>query len=233
MFTPNQNAMGFPQGVPAQGVNPLEAQGAPATPAVQQVAPPAGFNIFQHAVAKVKAESTTARKPAWECTAVELRSYVTFKDVQAVSKRDPSQYHMRAFLSPRPIPMERILGNDAAGNPINTIVVPAQYKDAAEAQFREQVINGGHLDAVLLEVAQEIKKAKDEKANAPKKAPVNTAAADQAMADLAALSQASAPQFNTVPAQGVAPAQGTVPAYEAPVQAQGGIPGLSGIPNFG
>lgn len=231
MFTPNQNAVGFPQGlgVPAQGVNPLEAQGAPATPAVQQVAPPTGFNIFQHAVAKVKAESSSARKPAWECTAVELRAYVTFKDVQAVSKRNPAEYHMRAFLSPRPIPMERILGNDAAGNPINTIVVPAQYKDAAEAQFREQVVNAGHLDAILLEVAQEIKKAKDEKANAPKKAPVNTAAADQAMADLAALSQSGAPQF----AQGAAPIPNATPTYEAPVHAQGGIPGLSGIPNFG
>lgn len=222
---PNQ-----PQGfnpVAQQGVNPLEAQGTPATPAIQQVAPPAGFNIFQHAVAKVKAESSTGRKPAWECTALELRSYVTFKDVQAVSKRNPNEYHMRPFLSPRPIPMERILGNDAAGNPINTIVVPAQYKDAAEAQFRRDVIDAGHLDAVLLEVAQEIKKAKEEKAAAPKKAPVNTAAADQAMADLASLSQGqpvgqTPAQFGQVPAQ--------TPVYEQP---QGLPTNLSGIPNFG
>lgn len=216
---------------------------APTTPAsneVAQVAAPAGFNLFAYAVHKEKAESSNARKPAWECTVEELRERVTFRDVQAPSNRNSAEYHLRPFLSPKSLPLEEVLGADQHGNLINTIIVPAQYADAAKEKFIEQVVNQGYLDQILLRTAQEIKVAKEERAAAPKKAPVDTAAADAALADLEAANVAQAPAAPT--AAPVAPVAAPVaeqavqaaPAQAAPAQ---GIPQMpagmpAGIPNF-
>lgn len=167
--------------------------GTPATAEVVQVAAPAGFNVMQFAVHKAKAESSNSRTPVWECGVEELRSRVTFRDVQAVSNRNPNEYHLRPFLSPKSLPMEEVLGKDAAGNDINTIIVEAQYADAAKQQFLDMVVAPGHMDAVLLRVAQEIHQSKLERDAAPKKAPVDAAAGDAALADLEAMNAGGVP----------------------------------------
>lgn len=169
------------------------AQVAPASNEVQQVALPTDFNLMAFATHKEKAESSSARKPAWECTAEELRERVTFRDVQAPSNRNHAEYHLRPFLSPKSLPLEEVLGNDANGNPINTIIVPAEYAEGAKEQFLAQVVKPGYMDALLLRVAQEIKEAKEERDAAPKKAPVDTAAADAALSDLEAMNAQAMP----------------------------------------
>lgn len=198
--------------------------GTPATAEVVQVAAPAGFNVMQFAVHKAKAESSNSRTPVWECGVEELRSRVTFRDVQAVSNRNPNEYHLRPFLSPKSLPMEEVLGKDAAGNDINTIIVEAQYADAAKQQFLDMVVAPGHMDAVLLRVAQEIHQSKLERDAAPKKAPVDAAAGDAALADLEAMNAGGVPAM--APAM-VAPAgiPQAAPVAAAPVAAApAGIP---------
>lgn len=227
------------QVAPAMQAAPTAAVEAPASNEVAQVAAPADFNIMQFAVHKEKAESSNARKAPWECTVEELRERVTFRDVQAPSNRNNAEYHLRPFLSPKSIPLEKVLGNDQNGNPINTIIVPVQYQDAAKKQFIDQVVNQGYLDQLLLETAQELKIAKEERDAAPKKAPVNTEAADAALADLEAANVAQAapaPVAGGVPAgvpAGVPTEQAAPVAQAAPAMPQGAPMGMpAGIPNF-
>lgn len=214
------------------------AQAAPASNEVAQVAAPADFNIMAFAVHKEKAESSNARKAPWECTVEELRERVTFRDVQAPSNRNSAEYHLRPFLSPKSLPLEEVLGADANGNAINTIIVPAQYADAAKEQFINTVVNAGYLDQILLRTAQELKVAKEERDAAPKKAPVDTAAADAALADLEAANVAqAAPVAGGVPTgipAGVPTDQVAAPvAQAAPAMPQGAPMGMpAGIPNF-
>lgn len=189
-----------------------QAPTAPTTREVEQAAAPAGFDILQYATHKQKAESSSSRKSPWECTAVELRERVTFRDVQAVSKRIDTEYHLRAFLSPKPLDMSVVLGNNEDG-PINTIIVPAQYAEATKEQFMERVVKAGLLDNHLLEVAEQLRKDKEERDAAPKKAPVDTASADAALADLE-LAQNPVAQ---------APVAAAAPAMQAPVQAQAAV----------
>lgn len=210
-----------------------QAPTAPQTREVVQQAAPAGFDFMQYATHKAKAESSTSRKAPWECSVEELRERVTFRDVQAVSKRNDAEYHLRPFLSPKPLEMSSVLGNDQSGNPINTIIIPAELADATKDSFMERVVKAGLLDEQLLATAAQLKADKEERDAAPKKAPVNTAAADAALADLEATVN-TAP-VNTVPAQGVpagipaqgVPAQGVAPSMpnNIPVM-QGNIPSL-------
>lgn len=220
-----------PLGVPAAATT-AQAPTAPATREVPQTAAPAGFDIMQYATCKVKAESSSSRKPNWECTAAELRERVTFRDVQAVSKRNPAEYHLRPFLSPKSLELAPIFGENADG-PINTIVVPAELAEATKQQFIDRVVNSGALDSQLLEVAQQMKLDKEERDAAPKKAPVNTAAADAALADLEATVNVPVQVGVTAQAAPVAAPAQAAPAQQsfAPAQAPAmpaGIPTMPG-----
>lgn len=166
---------------------------AAASPAIAQVALPAGYSIMQLAAHKAPAEKVASRKPAWECSVEELRERVTFRDVQAVSKRDPAQYHCRMFLAPRPLEMSLTLGNDPQGNPLNTIVCPAQFTQAVQQQLTEYV-KAGHFDTALLKCAAELKDAKDNAKPKVKRAPVDKEAAAAALSELAS----TVPQTATV-----------------------------------
>lgn len=166
---------------------------AAASPAIAQVALPAGYSIMQLAAHKAPAEKVASRKPAWECSVEELRERVTFRDVQAVSKRDPAQYHCRMFLAPRPLEMSLTLGNDPQGHPLNTIVCPAQFTQAVQQQLTEYV-KAGHFDTALLKCAAELKDAKDNAKPKVKRAPVDKEAAAAALSELAS----TVPQTATV-----------------------------------
>jgi hypothetical protein len=185
--------------------NPFASVGglsvATASPAITQVALPAGYSIMQLAAHKAPAEKVASRKPAWECSVEELRERVTFRDVQAVSKRDPAQYHCRMFLAPRPLEMSLTLGNDPQGHPLNTIVCPAQFTQAVQQQLTEYV-KAGHFDNALLKCAAELKDSKDNAKPKVKRAPVDKEAAAAALSELA----------STVPQTAVAgfPAAGQV-----------------------
>lgn len=208
-----------------------QAPTAPTTREVTQAAAPAGFDILQYATHKQKAESSSSRKAPWECTAVELRERVTFRDVQAVSKRIDTEYHLRAFLSPKPLDMSVVLGSNESG-PINTIIVPAELADATKEQFMARVVNAGLLDNHLLEVAEQLRKDKEERDAAPKKAPVDTASADAALADL---ELAQNPVAQAPVAQAPVAEQAPVAMQQAPV-AQTAAPampaGIPGIPSL-
>ncbi|QMP18268.1 hypothetical protein phiV141_11 [Vibrio phage phiV141] len=240
-LVPGMTAPAMAQATAATVAAPVAAAQAPAPASneVAQVAAPADFNIMAFAVHKEKAESSNARKAPWECTVEELRERVTFRDVQAPSNRNSAEYHLRPFLSPKSLPLEEVLGADANGNAINTIIVPAQYADAAKEQFINTVVNAGYLDQILLRTAQELKVAKEERDAAPKKAPVDTAAADAALADLEAANVAQtapvAPTAQVAPvaapvAEQAVPQAQVAPTAQAIPQMPAGMP--AGIPNF-
>lgn len=212
-----------------------ELNDAPASGDVEQLPLPVGFNIMNCAIHKQVAEKTS-RTPPWECTVEELRERVTFRDVQAPSNRNANEYHLRAFLSPKSLDMGVVLGNDANGAPINTIMTEPKYAEAVKEEFLNTIVKPGHFDKLLLETAQEMLKSKQEKDAAPKKAPVNTESADAALAELETMGAPSIPDMPaTMPAMpaGIqAPAMPAnvpaMPAMAAPVL--GGIPAMPAMP---
>lgn len=243
-FAPQAAGFAPQAGVPAQAAPQAVAQthgavagagavphSAPVTAEVQQVALPQGFDLMQFAIHKEKAESSNAKTPVWELPIEDLRERVTFRDVQAPSNRNPAEYHLRPFLSPKSLALEAVLGTDAQGNPVNTIIVPTEYSEAAKEDFMNRLVRPGYFDNLLLATAEELRLAKLERDAAPKKAPVDTAAADAAMADLEAMQGAGVPAgapagavVGQAPAAApafAAPQNSVVPGQEYPAQAAG------------
>lgn len=209
---------------------------APATPEVEQLALPADFNIAAFAITKVASTGTARKKPYEECTIEELRDRVTFRDVQGPNK-DGVNYHMRPALHPKTLDIACLgLTDPTAGTPCNTIVVPLAYKDSIE-DYVKQLVTQGYFDAELQRAVAEHIADKAAKELEAKKAPVNTAAADNALAELQAAPAATVAPVE-VAQSGVAPVQAmpaslqqAAPAAVAP--AMPGMPSMPGMPTMG
>lgn len=200
---------------------------APSSLEVPQQALPAGFDLNSTLTGRLPSEKSTSRPKNYEVDIVELRSRVTFRDGQPPGQKDETVVWLRPYLSPNPVAVEEINGLQQDGAPKNHWVVPAQFEDAARDKIMELFASGMY-DKQLLDVA-ELQKQKDiEKANAPTKAPVDQAAADAALGELANAAPVTAPVAQELPAMPTGTAVPQMPAG-APTMPAGmptGIPGL-------
>lgn len=221
-------------GVQVAPVAQLEPTNAPATTTeapssleVPQQALPAGFDLNSTLTGRLPSEKSTARPKNYEVDITELRSRVTFRDGQPPGQKDETVVWLRPYLSPNPVAVEEINGLQQDGAPKNHWVVAAQYEDAARDEIMKLFASGMY-DKQLLDVA-ELQKQKDiEKANAPTKAPVDQAAADAALGELANAAPVAAPAAQELPAMPTGAAVPQMPA-NAPTMPAGmptGIPGL-------
>lgn len=200
---------------------------APSSLEVPQQALPANFDLNATLTGRLPSEKSTARPKNYEVDIVELRSRVTFRDGQPPGQKDETVVWLRPYLSPNPVAVEEINGLQQDGAPKNHWVVAAQYEDAAREEIMKLFASGMY-DKQLLDVA-ELQKQKDiEKANAPTKAPVDQAAADAALGELANAAPVEAPAAQELPAMPTGTAVPQMPA-NAPTMPAGmptGIPGL-------
>lgn len=194
---------------------------APSSLEVPQQALPPGFDLNSALAGRVPSEKSTSRPKNYEVSIEELRSRVTFRDGQPVGQKDATVVWLRPYLSPNTIAVEEINGVQEDGAPKNHWVVPAQFEDAARAEIMKLFASGMY-DKQLLAVAEQQRQKDEEKANAPTKAPVDQAAADAALGELAAAAPVQAPAAQELPA--AAPA--TIPSM--PAGAPAGVP--AGMP---
>ena len=143
----------------------------------------AAFNLMAFAQTAAPSAAREKRTPAWECGVEELRTRISIRDLQTPAKKDEANAKLRIQLAPQYVELSAY-GTLPDGSPIVQFVVPRAAEEQARNKLLADVAAGVH-DQALLKAAQACKvSAEKKKANAAKKVPQDSAAAEAAIAAL-------------------------------------------------